>query len=480
MKNLYFTFVIVSLSLLLGMPVLADSNVRVGRMFSGIGLENSTYTSFCMDSYGFMWIGTDNGLIKSDGNHFIPYRHDEKNPHSISDNRILGLHRDKKDRIWIATANGLNLLEASKDSFRKVAVPDFGDKGYIVSITSDDSGNITFVVAGVGIYELSVGKNEEFHVNRLDKDFSLKNVNCILSYKNGSLYAGTGKGAIYVLKNGKDWEKTAQLNSAVFDMSQESDGKIIINAFRGMYRFDPTSSSLTDIHIKSDVLVNNLSSSVGGWVYVATYGAGVWKIGIGSDNAEFCKDLFSPFIDMKNSRIGAVYGSEDGFLWVGCDFWGVLTFPYGGHSFIYRKLSSVAKDFEEPLVSMKVWKGKTVIGNSMGHIMVVSEDGEALTRTIVPGGHPITSIDVTDNGIAILGVMDSGVWEFDLKSGNLKKTVDISEKYLSVEVCRANDGCIYIGLYAGGLLRFDPKTGEKTWISPDADRNELISPYITT
>ena len=294
MKNLYYTLALVFLALLLRLPVSADSNVRVARMFSGVGLENSTYTSFCMDSFGFMWIGTDNGLIKSDGNHFVPYRHDEKNPHSISDNRILGLLRDKNDRIWIATANGLNLLEASKDSFRKVAVPDFGDKGYIVSIVSDDTGKITFVVAGVGIYELTVGKNEELYVNRLDKAVQLKNVNCILSHKNGSLYAGTGKGAIYVLKNGKDWEKTAQLNSAVFDMSQERDGKIIINAFGGMYRFDPASSNLTGIHIKSDVLVNNLSSAVGDYVYVATYGAGVWKIGIGADYAEFCHDLFSP------------------------------------------------------------------------------------------------------------------------------------------------------------------------------------------
>lgn len=481
MKKGHFFIVTVFLALaVVILPISAYCEVRVARMFSGEGLENSTYTSFCMDSFGFMWIGTDNGLIRSDGNHFIPYRHDEKDASSISDNRILGILRDINDRIWIATANGLNLMEESKDSFRKISVPDFGEKGYIVSLTCDDLGNITFVVAGVGIYTLTVGLDDEISVRRIDTTESLKNVNCILSHNNGSLYAGTGKGTIYELKNGKVWTKITQLKSAVFDMSQESNGSIIINSFRGVYRLDPGTGHLDEIHFKEDVLVNNLSLAVGDWIYVATYGAGVWKIGIELNVAEYCSDLFSPFINMKHSRIGAIYCDSYGSLWVGCDFFGVLMFPDRGHSFVYRSLSNIVSDFEVPLSAMTVWKGNAVIGNSTGHIAVVSEDGNVITKSIVPGGHTITSIDVSDSDKALLGVMDSGVWEFDLNSGNLKKIIDISDKYLSVEVCSANDGYIYVGLYAGGLLRFDPKTGEKTWISPNAKQKEVISPYITT
>ena len=157
-------------------------------------------------------------------------------------------------------------------------------------------------------------------------------------------------------------------------MSQEINGAIIINAFDGMYRYYPDSGQLAHIRLKADVMVNNLSSAIGDWIYVATYGAGLWKIDVGSDEAVYCDDIFSPFIDIRNSRIGAVYGSEEGSLWVGCDFSGVLMFPVRGHSFIYRRLSNIVRNFDVPLSSMNIWKGNTIIGNGLGHLAIISQE----------------------------------------------------------------------------------------------------------
>lgn len=466
------------LAMTLSLQALADSDIRVVRMFSCDELDNLTYTAFCMDSSGFMWIGTDNGLFRCDGNHFSQYRHQEKDLASISDNRILGIIRDRDDRLWIATANGLNLYDVAKDSFIRIDVPDFGQKGYIISISSDELGKIYFVVAAVGIYELSVSENGEMEIKKLDSTGVTNSACSILAHKNGCLYAGTKDGIIYEYGYGKRWRKVAELKHAIFDMSQEGDGSIIINTFDGLNRLNPDSRKLTHIKFDSHILINNLSSSIGGYVYIATYGAGVWRVRMNSDEAEFCDFIYSPFIDMKDSRIGVIYGANDGSLWIGCDFFGVLMVPANENTFIYRKFSQLLKDFEVPLSAMDVWKGNTVIGNSVGRVAVISEDGKVLRETKVPGGNVITSIDVIDDDKALLGVMESGVWEIDLRTDRLTKIVDIPEKYLSVDLCQAKDGCIYIGLYGGGLLKFDRNSGEKKWLSPDSNGDNLVSPYF--
>ncbi|MDE6021900.1 MAG: helix-turn-helix domain-containing protein, partial [Muribaculaceae bacterium] len=124
--------------------------------------------------------------------------------------------------------------------------------------------------------------------------------------------------------------------------------------------------------------------------------------------------------------------------------------------------------------------GNTIIGNSVGEVAIISEDGRALKKAVIPGGMAITSLAITDDDTAILGVIGSGVWELNLKNGNLIKKIDIPEKYMSVEVCVANDKTLYIGLYGKGLLKYDEKTGETTWISPDSKDIGFISPFITT
>ncbi|MDE7420628.1 MAG: helix-turn-helix domain-containing protein [Muribaculaceae bacterium] len=458
---------------------MANDNVQVARMFPAQELGTSTYTAFCMDPFGFMWIGTDNGLIRFDGNHYEVYRHLEGDTASISDNRILGLLRDKKDRLWIATANGLNLYDSANDSFLRIDVPDFGKKGYIISFTVDVVGKVTFVVSGVGIYEIKEEGKGFISAQRVNGSESLKDVNCIMSHRNGRIYAGTGKGKVYELTNEHQWKMIVEMNSAVCDISQEHNGSLIINTFKGVDRFNLISKTKTHIQLKSDIKVNNLSSSIDNRVYLATYGAGLWEISSDSDKAKYC-DIYCPFIDMKSSRIGAVYGSSDGSLWIGCDYCGVVFLPVEGLSFLYRGVSDIVKDFDLPLSAMRVWKGNYVIGNSIGEVAIVSKEGKLLKKSNIPEGSAITSIDITENDKAILGVLESGVWKLDLNSGVLEKLVDISDKCLSLKVCEGSDGCIYIGVYATGLMRYNPKTGEKEFLSSGADTKRVVSPYITT
>jgi ligand-binding sensor domain-containing protein len=63
-----------------------------------------------------LWIGTYfGGLDCFDGKKFIHYRHDDKIPGSLADDRVMCLYEDSEKDLWIGTlASGFDRLDRKK------------------------------------------------------------------------------------------------------------------------------------------------------------------------------------------------------------------------------------------------------------------------------------------------------------------------------------------------------------------------------
>ncbi|HET9429742.1 MAG TPA: two-component regulator propeller domain-containing protein, partial [Chitinophagaceae bacterium] len=70
------------------------------------GLSNNKVNCIMQDKRGFVWIGTDDGLNRYDGNNVIVYKNIPGHPSSLSGNTITDLHEDAEGVLWIATADG--------------------------------------------------------------------------------------------------------------------------------------------------------------------------------------------------------------------------------------------------------------------------------------------------------------------------------------------------------------------------------------
>ena len=81
------------------------------------GLSQNTIFDIAQDQQGHMWFATDDGLNKYDGYDFTIYRHDEQNPHSISNDIIKACIVDTEGRIWAGTEKGVSLYDAPQDKF---------------------------------------------------------------------------------------------------------------------------------------------------------------------------------------------------------------------------------------------------------------------------------------------------------------------------------------------------------------------------
>src|SRR5512133_1080149 len=72
------------------------------------GLSQSQVNCVMQDSYGFLWVGTQDGLNRYDGIRFTHYHYLPFDTLSISNNYIRWISEDTAGNLWIATDNGLN------------------------------------------------------------------------------------------------------------------------------------------------------------------------------------------------------------------------------------------------------------------------------------------------------------------------------------------------------------------------------------
>ena len=76
------------------------------------GLSSNSVRAIMQDKYGFMWLGTDDGLNRYDGVSVKVYN---LNPQGSND-YISSLY-ETADNIWIGTENGVYIFDYETESF---------------------------------------------------------------------------------------------------------------------------------------------------------------------------------------------------------------------------------------------------------------------------------------------------------------------------------------------------------------------------
>lgn len=459
----------------------AETPYQTGVLFDSPKVKASDYTEFCLDRDGFLWIGTKRGLIRFDGMEYDLYTHDERTETSLSDHRTLDLLCDSKGRLWVATANGLNLYDPRTDSFRTVSFEGKPLRGYIIAVDEQPDGTITFINSGHGLFVISEkedgGIDAVSYMNLLTNKRAFNTLEC---GSDGTLYIGDADGNVNIVsKNGAQTIVNAG-DSYVNDIELESDGNLLINICDDIFRLDTQTKHLSRLKTSCQARVLKFSSnySSDGFVYVGTMKGGVFRIKPGSDTVERCHNFYSPSIDVNKSKVTAVFCAPDNTLWLGCDYKGILMVPSHGIPFTYHRLSDYYDDFNGGIDCLSQWQGNLLIATE-GRLSLISPQGELLRTYPVPGNARVTSIRHGEDDRFLIGIPTQGVKELSMTSGSWRKIVDIPGNYLSLVMESAGDGEFFVGVHAKGLMRYSMSTGETRWLKGDGDDDSgLLNNYV--
>jgi signal transduction histidine kinase/ligand-binding sensor domain-containing protein len=108
------------------------------------GLPQNTVHAILQTHDGYLWLGTEGGLVRFDGVKFTVY--DSQNTPAIRSNNVRALLEDREKSLWIATADGLTVFRAGGEKL--VFTRDQGlPNDSVWSITQDSGGRISLLTA---------------------------------------------------------------------------------------------------------------------------------------------------------------------------------------------------------------------------------------------------------------------------------------------------------------------------------------------
>ena len=151
------------LNLLMPVVLSAASNDLRFRHFSvEDGLSSNSVRALMQDKYGFLWIGTDEGLNRYDGTGVKLYRLKDRGA-----NEAISSLYSTPDKIWIGTDEGVYTYDYETEEitpFVPAASPNVRIGTNTKHIIEDKDKNLWFATAGQGIfrYNTVIGRLEQY------------------------------------------------------------------------------------------------------------------------------------------------------------------------------------------------------------------------------------------------------------------------------------------------------------------------------
>ena len=138
------------------------------------GLSHNTIFSLLQDRYGYIWIGTQNGLNRYDGFTCKLYSLDDSiaTNQNYSGEQVSALFEDKKGNLWLGTKNsGIRIKYVSSDRFVRLSYDSLSipfENSEISSFYEDDIGHIWITTIGSGLIKYDVSQQNITVFNTLN------------------------------------------------------------------------------------------------------------------------------------------------------------------------------------------------------------------------------------------------------------------------------------------------------------------------
>lgn len=444
MKKSLLALVAVMVSLLLQA---APADFRFRRISVEDGLASNSVRAVMQDKYGFMWIGTDDGLNRYDG---ISIKRYDLGLQGTSD--YISCLYDVSDEIWVGTENGVYVFHYETEHFEPFkALTARGDSicCNVNHIAEDRDGNLWISTVGQGIFKYNRGKRLLEHY-----EFNLVRglMASVLIDSENQVWAVTnwGNPAIFKLNKAENQfdpfpltSGTGQYDASSLVMLEDSEQNLWLGTWEdGLQKIDKYSGRATVyLHPSREKGATHIHSLMEYAPHQLLVGSDDGLLLFNTLTCErrlFTEEETNPY-SLSNRFVYPIVKDREGGVWVGTYYGGVnYLSPHSGqfegfaHSRFFNSVNG------------------TVVGrfceDDGGRIWIASDDG----------------------GLSCFSPADKHfINHLPAEGGN-------SLSYHNVHALCMDGDDLWIGTYTGGVNVLDTKTGKfRLYTTKGGDPNSL-------
>jgi diguanylate cyclase (GGDEF)-like protein/PAS domain S-box-containing protein len=421
----------------MALPSTAHATVRdyyFTRIGSDQGLAQNTVTTMIQDPQGFVWVGTQGGLHRYDGQHYTSYRNDSRNPASLPDSLVTSLALEGDRALWVGSYSqflaridlGTGRIERfSAGLGRNVSQAE----RQVMAVLPRDGKLWVGTLAGLDRFDPATGQREK--IIRLEpNELRVMSIQQLVADSNGTIWYANSTGLYQVQPDGQ-WRRVGD-RAVTSSLLLDGDGLLWVGRSDGLFRVLPDGEleqAWPTAGGKTAANVRALVQAPDGSLWFSVLGDGLRRFDVATGGVRRINQMAAVDAGLPEDTVGSLLVDQGGMLWIGGLLRGVaVTDPRGARfPYIFDQKSRLA---DGPAANDSI---RAIHEGTEKDVLWISTDHASLLRYDVAQDH-----------------FEDWTGRLPVTAGNAPETIGIAD---------VGDGRLWLATTAG-LLRLSPDTGQ--------------------
>jgi diguanylate cyclase (GGDEF)-like protein len=408
-------------------------------------ITKSSIFALLEDSSGFLWIGTNGGGV-------LRYKDDVftrfSTQNGLSNDFAYAIHEDNQGRIWVGTNNGLNVY--NKGHWKVYTSEDGLSNNFIWSLCDDSKGNMWIGTNGGGLNKLS---GDHFKVFSTKNGFPADIVWALDCDAQDRVWAGTVGGGLVGIKGNSIrilTKKDGLSNNEIRCIFHDRLGTLWIGSDNGGLNriVGDKIDGITSKEGLNNNYVRSITEDYEGSIWVGTYSGGLNRL----KDASFVN--FNTHHGLPTDLTKTVFQDSKGRIWIGTVGGGAVYIDNGKIGIVNEK---------QGLTNNRIWSiwetnnGEILLGSYGDGLFVFSQGkivknynihnglADGIVRTIFVDKKNNIWVGTNGGGIDVISP-DGKIFNYSTRNGLTNNLV--------YSIRGEKNGDIWIGTVNGGVLKF--------------------------
>jgi ligand-binding sensor domain-containing protein/DNA-binding CsgD family transcriptional regulator len=511
--KLFLTRCILLFGLISQVAFSQNKNLIFNHISLNEGLPNIPINCIAQDSYGYIWLGTTQGLFKYNGYAFTKFAYSAKDTTTVPDNFINCIVEDSDKNLLIGTnGRGFCIFRRDKNRFERFShhdsIPTSIINNTVKTIFQDSKGYIWIGTLGGGIDVFDKRKKTFQHLTPANSAHNERHISSFAEDKRGNVWVGRYKGDLcyYQSIQNKFICVTApapgglEIEGYLKYLFIDSNNELWIGSnSSGLYRYNIDAQQInhyTEGNSPGSLSSNNITAMhelSPGILAIGTNGAGLELFHTDSERFEHYKYDLTDKNSINSNAIYSICIDKDKNLWLGTSRDGLNLSSENAEQFEVHSIQTNGNNglsHKSVLALLQISNGKLLIGTDGGGLNIYDRKNKSFqylrhtpddNKSI--GGNVVKSLFKDSQQNIWVGTYGNGIDQYDLKTNTFYHNAQIPgipDRIKDVNIWNIvedHDKNIWMGTLGGGLFKYNLKTKQFYQYINEIEKSGSISHF---